>query len=285
VLTVEKKKLILGVSKIHYSVTKSLSLNLHSVSDQFSRQTHIIFSEQLPDHHGCLFPSWFPTKLHVRLIFLCVPARRKTLKRKRNNVVIPGGRWMDISQYDSRAAWSKRYGWSNLFMRTLSCLRHVNLVLWRKLQPLRNVTPIYGTVPSRYPHLTTYDSRPESKFSINLFGYSVTNRPNYYRYSTTFPYSSDYIYGIYEITGRFFYSLFIEIRVLCHNPSYDNLAIIFIHNSWPPRFCFNAGHIWYSLGDEFPWYHHNQRRFFSYDSIHYVSLLSNRSYRLRKQEN
>ena len=113
-------------------------------------------------------PIMISDKLHVLLIFLRVPTRRKTLKWKRNDVVIPGGRWMDISQCDLRAAWSKRYGWSNLFMRTLSCLRHVNLVSWRKLQPLRNVTPIYGTVPSRYPHLTTYDSRPERKFSMNL---------------------------------------------------------------------------------------------------------------------
>jgi hypothetical protein len=147
---------------------KSPSLNLLPVSGDFSRQIHILFIEEFPDLHGHLFPSCLPTN-YTHFSFLSVPTRRKTLKWKRNSVVIPGGRWMDISQCDSRAAWSKRYGWSNLFMRTLSCLQHVNLVLWRKLQPLRNVTPIYGTVPSCYPHLTTYESRPESKLSMHIF--------------------------------------------------------------------------------------------------------------------
>jgi hypothetical protein len=38
-------------------------------------------------------------------------------------------------------------------------------------------------------------------------------------------------------------------------------------NLWQSGFCFSARNGWYSLGDEFPWYNHNQCRFCNYQMI------------------
>lgn len=56
----------------------------------------------VPYFPGSLFPSNY-TRVSFHARVLRVPSRRETLKGKCKSVVIPGGRWMDVSQCDSRA--------------------------------------------------------------------------------------------------------------------------------------------------------------------------------------
>jgi hypothetical protein len=73
--------------------------------------------------------------------------------------------------------------------------------------------------------------------------------------------------------------MFVSARVLCCQPScHQCFHFATIFKFVPASFiCFTARDVWQSLGDEFPWYNHSQRKVFSYEIMRHVNLFSNQT--------